>query len=377
MVAMLTVGVLKEMAAGERRVALVPEHIKRLEKLGSRLLIESGAGEAAGFMDSEYGAQGATQLSQGEIIEQAHILLQVQGGARLPSDPRGYRPGQLTIGFLEPYQPHPAFKNMAKSGSHALAVELIPRITRAQGMDALSSMANLAGYKGVIVAAAASPHLFPMMMTAAGTVPPVRVLVIGAGVAGLQAIATAKRLGAVVQGYDVRSEVREQIESLGASFLALDLTAQEKNSSGYAQEMDREFYRRQQELMQSAVAESHVLITTAAIPGKPSPTIISKTMVEAMRPGGVIVDLAAERGGNCELTQAGERIVHQGVTVIGDTNLPASMAATASKLYSKNLCAILAMIIHEGALTMDMNDEIIAAALIIHKGAILRKELQS
>ena len=370
---MLTVGVLKEMVAGERRVALVPDHIKLLERMGVHLLIEKGAGEAAGFVDSEYSAP---LCSQKEIIEKAHILLQVQGGALLPSDSREYRKGQLSIGFLEPYQPHPAFKHIATRGASAFAVELIPRITRAQGMDALSSMANLAGYKGVIVAAEASPHLFPMMMTAAGTVPPVRALVIGAGVAGLQAIATAKRLGAVVQGYDVRSEVKEQIESLGATFLELDLQIQEKSSSGYASEMDKEFYRRQQELMQRAVAESHILVTTAAIPGKPSPTIINRTMVEAMHPGSVIVDLAAERGGNCELTQRGKRIVHQGVTIIGDTNLPASMAATASKLYSKNLCAILTLIIQEGALTIDMDDEVVAAALIVHNGTILRKELQ-
>ena len=374
---MVVVGILKEIAEGEQRVAVIPEHIKQLAHMGATALVEPGAGNSAGFTDNEYTEHGGELAHKTDILQKADVLLRVQAGALLPTrEHEKYSAGQITVGFLEPYAPHPVFENIAQSGATALAVELIPRITRAQSMDALSSMANLAGYKGVLLAAEASPKLFPMMMTAAGTVPPARVLVIGAGVAGLQAIATAKRLGATVRAYDVRAQVKEQVESLGATFLEVALETQRENDSGYAREMSADTLKLQQELMAEAVSESDAIITTAAVPGKPSPTIISGAMVDAMQPGGVIVDIAAERGGNCELTTRGQRTHHRGVTIIGDINLPATMAYTASKLYSKNLSVILDHLVNEGAVSIDIEEEINSAAIVIHNGTVRRDAIK-
>jgi NAD(P) transhydrogenase subunit alpha len=361
----LIIGVPKEAAPGERRVAMVPRAFAALQKSGAELLVEPGAGAASGYPDAEYVAKGA-RLAAGrdELFAAADVLLFVRvpgtwqdgaAAATAPPTPESadpdlgrLRPGQALIGFADPLSLPAASRELAARGVTAFAMELMPRITRAQGMDALSSMATLAGYKAVLLAADALPRLFPMLMTAAGTVTPARVLVIGAGVAGLFAAATARRLGAVVSAYDVRPAAREQVESVGAKFVSLPLeTSGSEDRGGYAREMDADFYRRQRELMAGAVKEHDVVITTAAVPGKRAPILVTRDMVAAMAPGSVIVDVAAERGGNCELTRPGETVVEHGVTILGPVNLAATVPYHGSQLYARNVASFLGHLLRD------------------------------
>ena len=370
----MRVGVPREAAPGERRVAIVPAHVQTLTGAGIDVVVERGAGEASGYPDADYEAKGATVLDDARAGTE--VVLAVRAAAAAGgTDPGPGRDEQTIIGFLEPYTPHASFDAYRARRATALSMELIPRITRAQSMDALSSMANLAGYRAAILAAEALPRMFPMMMTAAGTLVPARAFIVGVGVAGLQAIATTRRLGAVVSAYDVRPAVKEQVESLGARFVEMELEAAE-GSGGYARSMDEEFYRRQRELMGHVVADSDVVITTAAIPGKPSPVLITDEMVAGMRPGSVIVDLGAERGGNCELTEAGRTVVRHGVTIAGPINAASALAYHASQLYSKNITTFLLSMIREGRLVLDPDDEIVAATLVFRSGEIPNAEIR-
>ncbi|MGH1363361.1 MAG: Re/Si-specific NAD(P)(+) transhydrogenase subunit alpha [Calditrichia bacterium] len=376
-------GVVKETFPGEKRVALIPAGVTTLKKSGVEVLVESGAGAEAGFPDSTYEAVGASIVSaRKDILQKADVLLQVRGLGANPdlgtSDLASAKKGQLQIGFSEPLTAKKEIEALAKAGVSAMAMELIPRITRAQSMDALSSMANLAGYKSVLMAADYLPKLFPMMMTAAGTLVPAKVFILGAGVAGLQAIATARRLGAVVTAYDVRPAVKEQVESLGARFAEMELEADAaEDKGGYAKEMDEEFYRKQREFMTGILSETDVVITTAAIPGKKAPILVTAAMVEAMPPRSVIIDLAAERGGNCELTEADKVVEKHGVTIVGTTNLPSRVAYHASQAYSKNLTNLMGLFVKEGQLTIDMEDEIIRDSLITQDGKIVNERVKT
>ena len=378
----MVIGIPRELVPGEDRVALVPGSIAPLVKSGAEVLVEQGAGVRAGCPDDAYVAAGARLGSRDQVFAEADIILQVRtaaaAGAHGLADVERLSSKHTVIGFADPLGAPDAARAMAAKGATVISMELIPRITRAQSMDALSSMANIAGYKAVLLAAATLPRMFPMMMTAAGTIAPARVFVIGAGVAGLQAIATAKRLGAKIEAYDVRAAVKEQIESLGAKFVELPLdTAAAEGQGGYAAAQDESFYRRQRETMARVVAHSDVVITTAAIPGKKSPVLITADMVAAMTPGSVIVDLAAERGGNCELTVADETIVAHGVTIHGPTNLPATVPFHASQLYAKNLTTLLAHLRNkEGALVIDQADEITREILVTHKGEVIAPRLR-
>jgi NAD(P) transhydrogenase subunit alpha len=358
----MRVGVPKETAAGERRVALVPESIARIAATGSAVTVEVGAGTAAGFADDEYREAGATV--DGDAISGADLVARV----RKPSAQEVglLAEGTVLIGFLDPLGDSEGIERLAERGVVAFAMESIPRITRAQAMDALSSQATAAGYKAALLAADRLPKFFPLLMTAAGTVAPAKVLVLGAGVAGLQAIATARRLGAVVSAFDVRPVVREQVESLGATFLDLGVSGEE-TAGGYAQELTEEQQRAQQEALEARLPEFDVVITTALIPGRPAPRLIPAGAVRAMRPGSVIVDLAAEAGGNCELTEPGEETVREGVTIVGFTNLPSSMPFHASQLYARNVSALLHHLAPEGELTLDWDDEITAGACVAGK----------
>lgn len=373
----MTVGVAKERYPGERRVALIPAHIPTLADLGMDVVVEKGAGVLAGYGDDEYSERGARLVdSREEVLHSANVVLTVRWGAAdretFFSDAETIAPGTVVIGFVEPYDTSEYLAVALEKKFSVIAVELIPRITRAQSMDALSSMANLAGYKAALIGADNLPRMFPMMMTAAGTVAPARVFVIGVGVAGLQAIATSKRLGAVVSAYDIRPAVREQVESLGAKFIEVPLeTGDSETSGGYAREMDEQFYRKQRELMTTIVSESDVVITTAAVPGKKAPTLVTTEMVEGMSIGSVIVDLAAERGGNCELTKAGETVDYRGVTIVGPVNIPSALAFHASQLYSKNLVTLLQSVVADGAVSLDVEDEVLASALVSHGGAVV------
>ena len=372
----MIVGVPGETHPGERRVALVPGDIPALQKLGLEVLIESGAGARAGFPDAQYSERGARlAASRAELFAAADVLLQVRAAGAAPAQAEGdvglLRAGQLVLGFVEPLGQPRAVATLAATGASAMALELVPRISRAQSMDALSSMATVAGYKAVLLAAATLPRMFPMLMTAAGTVTPARVFVIGAGVAGLQACATAKRLGARVEAYDVRAAVKEQVESVGASFVELPLeTGDSEDKGGYAKAQGEEFYRRQRQLMGEVVARNDVVITTAVVPGRPSPVLVTAEMVAAMQPGSVIVDLAAERGGNCELTRADETPLAPGGTIPGPTNLPASVPSHASQLFSRNLVNLLRLAVKDGQLNLNLDDEVIREALVAHGGEV-------
>jgi NAD(P) transhydrogenase subunit alpha len=357
----MRVAVPKETAPGERRVALVPETISRLRSSGFHVRVEEGAGAAAGFADDDYRGAGAELVGSGSLYEGAQAVVRVappsaEEAASIPS-------GALLIGFLRPLTEPEGIERLRARGLVAFAMESIPRITRAQSMDALSSQATVAGYKAVLLAANAVPKLFPMLMTAAGTIAPVRALVIGAGVAGLQAIATARRLGAVVSAFDVRPAVAEQVQSLGASFLDLGVRGEE-TAGGYAAELTPEQQAQQQAALEERIPEFDVVITTAAVPGRPAPRLIPTSAVERMRPGSVIVDVAAETGGNCELTVPGEVIEHAGVTVVGTTNLPSLMAFHASQLYSRNVAALLQHLAPGGELALDWEDEITSGACV-------------
>jgi NAD(P) transhydrogenase subunit alpha len=356
----MRVGVPKETAVGERRVALVPEIVAKLAASGVDVVIEPGAGEGASFTDDAFKEAGATLGSPWE----AEVVAKV----RMPSDDELVRlnEGQVLIGFLEPLSNPEGIKRLAGRGVTAFAMESIPRITRAQPMDALSSQATVSGYKAIVIAADRLPRFLPMLMTAAGTVAPAKVLVIGAGVAGLQAIATARRLGAVVSGFDVRPVVKEQVESLGATFLELGVVGEE-TEGGYARELSEEEQRHQQEELEARIGEFDVVVTTALIPGRPAPKLIPQSAIESMKPGSVIVDLAAEAGGNAALTQPDQDMTHQGVTILGPTNLPSSMPYHASQLYARNVSALVQHLAPEGELALDFEDEITAGACVTRK----------
>ena len=356
----MRIGVPKETAAGERRVALVPELVTKLTESGIDVVVEAGAGEAASFTDEAFREAGA-ELGDPWAAE-------VVAKVRKPSDEElgRLREGQVLIGFLQPLTDQEGIERLASRGVTAFAMESIPRITRAQPMDALSSQATVSGYKAVVLAADRLPKFLPMLMTAAGTVTPAKVLVIGAGVAGLQAIATARRLGAVVSGFDVRPVVKEQVESLGAKFLELGVVGEE-TEGGYARELSEEEQRRQQEELEARIGDFDVVITTALIPGRPAPRLIPRSAIESMRPGSVIVDLAAEAGGNAELTQPDEEVSHDGVTILGPTNLPSSMPYHASQLYARNVSALVQHLAPEGELKLDFEDEITAGACVTRK----------
>lgn len=381
----MIIGIPKETYPWERRVAAIPAHVPLLHKAEHQCLVEQGAGIAAGFPDEMYTEQGAELVSRDALFRQAELILQVRTAGANPDmfgqDIPMLRAGQVLVGFMEPLWQPQTLQPAATTGVSAFAVDMMPRITRAQNMDALSSMATITGYKAVLIAANALPQMFPMLMTAAGTITPVRVFVIGAGVAGLQAMATAKRLGAAVDGYDVRAAAREQVESVGAKFIELELEVGDAEAKGgYAKALGEEIYRRQQELMTPHIARSDVVITTAAVPGKPAPLLISRSMVDAMRPGSVIVDLAAEWGGNCELTRAGETVVEHGVNVIGAVNLASTIPADASMLYSRNLLNFVQHLSKAGALPMPdptMKDEIARDTLVLHNGRIVNERVRS
>ena len=372
----MIVGVPRETFPGERRVALVPGMVQGLKRAGLDVLVERGAGTGAGFPDEQYEEKGATLVSRREVFAKAQIILQVRAPGANPDgwkdDLDLLKKGQAVIGFCDPLTSPEATRALAEAGVTLFSMELMPRITRAQSMDALSSMATIAGYKAVLLAANTLPRMFPMMMTAAGTIAPARVFIVGAGVAGLQAIASSKRLGAVVEAYDVRPAVREQVESLGGKFVELELETDEaEDAGGYAKELGEDFYRKQREMMLRVVAGSHVVITTAAIPGKKAPVLVTREMVGGMEPGSVIVDLAAERGGNCELTRPGETVVESGVTILGPLNIPSTIPYHASQMYSKNITTFLLHLVKDGELSLDMEDEITAGTMVTRDGRVV------
>src|SRR5580693_4570408 len=378
----MIVGVPRESFPGERRVALVPAAIPNLTKAGLEVMVEAGAGIAAGYPDPDYAAKGAKiAASRAEVFRAADIVVQIlcygsndkTGKADVPL----FRNGQVLIGFLRPLGSLETIRELAATGVTSFSIELMPRSTRAQSMDALSSMATICGYKAVVLAADTLPRIFPMLTTAAGTITPGRVLVIGAGVAGLQAIATARRLGAVTSAYDLRPAAKEQVQSLGGRFVELPIEAKDaEDARGYAKAQGEDFYRRQRELLGKVVAQNDVVITAAVIPGKKSPLLVTADMVKGMAPGSVIVDLAAERGGNCELTQPGEEVVVHGVTIIGRFNLASSVPYHASQMYSRNVSAFLMHMVKDGKLRLDTTDEIIRETLLTHSGEVVSKRVR-
>lgn len=378
----MIVGVPVETYPNEKRVALIPAVIPALLKLEIEVYLQKGAGENAGYLDADYENKGAKLVSdRAGIFSSADVLLGVNSlGANLEADSDSInllRSGQIIIGLLNPLGSPEYAQKLAAIGVDAFALELLPRIARAQPMDVLSSMASIAGYKSVLLAAEALNKLFPMMITAAGTITPAHVFVVGVGVAGLQAIATAKRLGAVIRAYDVRPAVKEQVESLGAKFVEMELDTEESETSGgYAKAMDEEFYRRQREMMTQVVAESDVVITTALIPGKKAPILITEEMVKGMSTGSVIVDLAAEGGGNCELTKSGETIEAHGVQIIGTENLASTIPHHASQMYAKNLTAFLNILVENGGLNINMDDEIIRDTLLTYRGEVVNPRVK-
>jgi NAD(P) transhydrogenase subunit alpha len=352
----MRLGIPKEISAGERRVALVPETVARLGD-GVEVIVESGAGDAAGFPDAAYTEAGA------QIGDPWSADVVAKVASPTADETAALRQGQVLIAFLQPLTDTAGVERLSAAGVHAFALESIPRITRAQPMDALSSQATVSGYKGALIAADRLPRFLPMLMTAAGTIPPAKVLVLGAGVAGLQAIATARRLGAVVSAFDVRPAVREQVESLGATFLDVGVSGEEAEG-GYARELTPEQQAAQQVELQTRIATFDAVITTAAIPGRPAPKLITAEAVRAMRPGSVIVDLAAESGGNCELTEPGSEIVDSGVTIVGTTNLPSTMPTHASQLLSRNIASLVGLFVREGELVIDWDDEIVSGSCV-------------
>jgi NAD(P) transhydrogenase subunit alpha len=378
----MIVGVPAETYPDELRVSLVPAAVPLLTKAGLTVLVERGAGVKAGFTDASYEEQGASIVADRErLFSSADTLLLMHGsdGDRDDAldDLARLRSGHTVIGLLNPLGAPQAALPFAERGVTAFALELLPRISRAQSMDALTSQATIAGYKAVLLASGALPKMFPMMITAAGTITPARVLVIGAGVAGLQAIATARRLGAVVQAYDVRPAVKEQVESLGARFVELGIeSAQAEGAGGYAQAMGEEFYRRQREMMTQVVGDSDVVITTAAVPGSRAPILVTKEMVEQMRLGSVIVDLAAEGGGNCELTQPGETVSVHGVTVMGPINLASTVPYHASQMYARNVTAFLQNLVKDGEMRVNLDDQIIRDTLLTREGQIVNARVR-
>ena len=373
----MIIGIPKESFPGERRVGMVPSAVPSLTKAGFEVVIEAGAGVGAGYLDKEYVDKGAKALgSREEIFKTADIVVQVlcygSNDKTGKEDVSLYREGQFLIGFLRPLGAVETLKDIASKGVSAFSVELMPRITRAQSMDALSSMSTVCGYKAVLLAAGTLPRLCPMLTTAAGTITPARIFIIGAGVAGLQAIATARRLGAVASAYDVRPAVKEQIHSLGGRFVELPIEAEDaQDARGYAKAQDENFYQRQRELLGRVVAESDIVITTAVIPGKKPPLLVTEEMVKGMSPGSVIVDLASERGGNCELTEASKIVVKHNVSIVGTINLASTVPYHASQMYARNISTYLTHLFKEGKPELNLEDEITRETLITRGGEIV------
>lgn len=379
----MIIGVLAENCPGEQRVSLTPANVTQLKKRNLDILVQAGAGQGAGHSDDEYTAAGAEIVSErGDLFARADILTQVQSfgsnKVNAADDLPLLRAGQLVVGGMDPLGEPQTASQLAEKGVTGVALELVPRISRAQSMDILSSMATIAGYKAVLLGAVNQARMFPMLMTASGTLQAARVFIMGAGVAGLQACATAKRLGAIVEAYDVRPAAREQILSVGAKPVELDLKTEEsEGKGGYAKEQGEDFIKRQQELMTEVLAQQDVVITTAAIPGAKSPVLVTADMVKQMKPGAVIVDLAAERGGNCELTRLGETVVEHGVTILGPENLASTVAQHASQMFGKNLENLLAhLVTEEGELTLDFEDEIVADTVVCHGGAVVHSRMK-
>ncbi len=372
----MNIAVLKERRKGERRVALVPGIVSRLVKAGMEVVIEQGAGEGAFFYDQSYVDAGArVSSSLKDILGEADIVLIVQPSEDDPEYLYSIGEGCILIGLLNPFGNIELVKRLSEKKITAFAMELIPRISRAQSMDALSSQAAVAGYRSVIIAASALSKFFPMLTTAAGTIAPAKVFVIGAGVAGLQAIATARRLGAIVEAFDIRPAVKEEVQSLGARFVEVEPIEDTTAEGGYAKEVSEEFKKREHEVIHDHVAGSDIVITTAQVPGKKAPLLVTKEMVEAMKPGSVVVDLAAEQGGNCELTKPGEEIEHGGVKIIGPVNLPSTLSIHASQMYAKNISTIVDYIVKDGKVSLDFDDEIIKSACITHEGKVINERL--
>jgi NAD(P) transhydrogenase subunit alpha len=378
----MIVGVPRESFPGERRVALVPAAIPNLTKAGLEVVVEAGAGIAAGYPDADYAAKGAKiAASRAEVFRAADIVVQIlcygSNDKTGKADVRLFRNGQVLIGFLRPLGSIETIREIAAKGVTSFSVELMPRTTRAQSMDVLSSMATICGYKAVVLAADTSPRIFPMLTTAAGTITPGRVFVIGAGVAGLQAIATARRLGAVASAYDLRPAAKEQVHSLGGRFVELPIEAKDaEDARGYARAQDETFYKRQRELLGKVVAESDVVISAAVIPGKKPPILVTKEMVASMAPGSVIVDLAGERGGNCELTRPGEIVVEHGVTIIGWFNLASTVPYHASQMYARNVTAFLLHLVKDGKLQFNLDDEIVRDTLLTRGGEVVNPRVR-
>ena len=372
----VTIGVPRETFPGERRVALTPRACDALAKLGATVIVEQSAGAEAGYPDDQYVARGARIASRSDVFGQSDIVLQVRTLGANPEAGRAdlslMRSGQTLIGFGEPLTAAQEISDLARAGVSFFAMELVPRITRAQSMDALSSMATISGYRAVLLGATVLPKMFPMLMTAAGTITAARVFILGAGVAGLQAISVARRLGAVVSAYDVRSAVKEQIESLGAKFVVLNIEAGgAEDKGGYAKAMGEEFYRKQRELLTEVLREQDVVVTTAAVPGQKAPILVTAEMASAMQPGSVIVDMAAERGGNCELTHPGQTVMHQGISILGPLNLPSTIPYHASQMYGSNLTSFLKLMVKKGEFTVDRQDEIIRETLVTHGNEVV------
>lgn len=378
----MIVGILRETYPGEHRVALVPSVLSSLKKGGMDVLIESNAGEQAGYPDSVYAEKGGRiAATRAQVFEEADCLVQVRLLGANPKEGRadlsGFRKDQMLVGMAEALSAPQLVQELASREVTSFALELMPRITRAQSMDILSSMGTVAGYKAVLIAANSLPKMFPMLMTAAGTITPAKVLIIGAGVAGLQAISVARRLGASVEAYDVRPAVKEQILSLGAKFVELPLeTGDAEDKGGYAKAQDETFYKKQRELLGQVIATSDVVISTAAVPGKKAPILITENMVTGMAPGSVIVDLAAERGGNCELTKPGHTIVAHGVTIHGPENLASTVPYHASQMYAKNVATFLLHLVKKGEVQLDMNDEITKETMMTRNGEVIQPRIR-
>lgn len=377
----MIVGIPSENFEGERRVALVPAGVASLCKIDCVVQVEAGAGDKAGFTDQMYQDAGATIISDRDAMyREADAIIAVRAAGGNPDagtpDMERLRDGQLLVGFLEPLSEIESMKDLAKRGVIGCAMELIPRTSRAQSMDALSSQANIGGYKAAVLAAETLPRMFPMMMTAAGTITPAHVFVVGVGVAGLQAIATCKRLGAVIQAYDIRPTVKEQVQSVGGQFIEMELeTSSAEGSGGYAQAMDEAFYEKQRELMIRVVADNDVVITTAAVPGRKAPILVTEEMIKGMKPGSVVVDLAAERGGNCDLTEPGQTVVKHGVTIMGPTNLPSTVPYHSSQMYSNNVVNFLKLMIEDGKLNPDVDDDIVQEATVTKGGEVVNARI--
>ena len=375
----MKLGLPKESHAGESRVAIIPANVTRLLKNNLQVLVESGAGNNAGFTDEDYIQAGATIVSREQVLSDADIITVVNAkDVQLAELSAAIKPQQIVIGMMDPLAHPENAQTIAATGATAIALELVPRITRAQSMDILSSMATIAGYKAVLLAAHKAPRLFPMMMTAAGTLKPARAFIMGVGVAGLQACATAKRLGAVVEAYDIRPAAREQIISVGAKPVELDLEAENtETKGGYAAEQSDDFLKRQQQAMANVLAQQDIVITTAAIPGRKAPILITKEMVDSMKPGTIIVDLAAETGGNCELTQLDKEVVHNGVLILGPSNVPGTAATHASQMYGTNIENLLKLLVtKDGELNLDFEDEIIKDTVVAYQGDVSSARLR-